>query len=42
MKIETRESISGGAVVTEGLLQLDRAGQDTVVIPVGGLIGCAT
>ncbi|MFZ5795420.1 MAG: hypothetical protein ACRCS5_14420 [Sphingomonas sp.] len=42
MKIETRESISGGAVVTEGLLQLDRAGQDTVVVPVGGLIGCAT
>ena len=42
MKIETRESISSGAVVTEGLLQLDRAGQDTVVVPVGGLIGCAT
>lgn len=41
MKIETRESISGGAVVPEGILQLDRAGQDSVVVPVAGLIGCA-
>ena len=42
MKIETRESVSGGAVVPEGILQLDRAGQDTVVLPVAGIIGCAT
>lgn len=42
MTIETRESLTGGAVVTDALLQLDRPGQDTVLIPVGGLIGCAS
>ena len=42
MKIETRDSISGGAVVPEGVLQLDRVGQDSIVVPVAGLIGCAT
>ncbi len=41
MKVETRESISAGAVVPEGLLEIDQAGQDTVVVPVAGLIGCA-
>lgn len=40
MKVETRESISGGAVVPEGLLEIDQAGQDTVIVPVAGLIGC--
>ena len=42
IKIETRQSISAGAVVPEGILQIDRAGQDSVVVPVAGLIGCAT
>ena len=41
MKIETRDSLSGGALVPEATLQLDRAGQDTVIVPVAGLIGCA-
>ncbi len=41
MKIETRASISGGAAVPEGVLQLDRAGQDSIVVPVAGIIGCA-
>lgn len=41
MRIETRESISAGAVVPEATLQLDRAGQDTVIVPVAGMIGCA-
>ena len=41
LKIETRDSISGGAVVPEGTLQLDRAGQDSIIVPVAGLIGCA-
>ncbi|MDY7525434.1 hypothetical protein [Sphingomonas sp. 10B4] len=40
MKVETRESISGGAVVPEGLLEIDQAGQDTIIVPVAGLIGC--
>jgi len=38
---ETRTSITGGGVVPDGILQLDRTGQDSVVIPVAGLIGCA-
>lgn len=41
MRIETRASITGGAVVPDGLLELDRTGQDSVVIPVAGLVGCA-
>lgn len=41
MKIETRETLSGGAMVPEGLLQIERSGQDTVVLPVAGIIGCA-
>lgn len=41
MKIETRASVVAGAVVPEGVLQIDRAGQDSVVVPVAGLIGCA-
>jgi hypothetical protein len=40
MKIETRDSITAGAVVTEGLLQIDRTGQDSILVPVSGLIGC--
>uniref|UniRef100_UPI0035C97B28 hypothetical protein n=1 Tax=uncultured Sphingomonas sp. TaxID=158754 RepID=UPI0035C97B28 len=41
MKIEARASISAGAIVPEGLLQIDRAGQDTIMLPVAGIIGCA-
>lgn len=42
LKIETRGSIVGGAMVPEGILQIDRAGQDSIVVPVAGMIGCAT
>ncbi|WP_404369888.1 hypothetical protein AB5I39_00510 [Sphingomonas sp. MMS24-J45] len=42
LKIETKGSIVAGAMVPEGILQIDRAGQDSVVIPVAGMIGCAT
>lgn len=41
LKIETRGSIVGGALVPEGILQIDRAGQDSLVVPVAGMIGCA-
>jgi hypothetical protein len=41
LKIEPRESIVGGALVPEGILQIDRAGQDSLVVPVAGMIGCA-
>ncbi len=41
LKIETKGSIVGGALVPEGILQIDRAGQDSLVVPVAGMIGCA-
>jgi len=41
MRIESRSSITGGGVVSDGILQLDRVGQDSVVVPVAGLVGCA-
>ena len=41
LKIETRGSITGGAVVPEGILQIDRTGEDSLVVPVAGMIGCA-
>lgn len=35
-----RPDLRDGAVVPEATLTLERAGQDTVVMPVAGLIGC--
>lgn len=40
LRIETQQALSQGAVVPEATLQLDRTGQDTVILPVSGLIGC--
>lgn len=40
MRIETQDALTQGAVVPEATLRLDRAGQDTVIMPVSGLIGC--
>lgn len=40
MRIETQAALTQGAVVPEATLRLDRPGQDTVVLPVSGLIGC--
>ena len=41
MKIETRGDIKDGAAVGEASLRIDRAGQDSFVVPVAGIIGCA-
>lgn len=41
LRIETQQALTQGAVVPEATLQLDRAGQDTVVMPVSGIVGCA-
>ena len=41
MTIAARGDIKDGAPVPEGTLRLDRKGQDSVVLPVVGLIGCA-
>ena len=40
MAVATRADISSGATVTQAALRVDRTGRDTVVVPVGGLIGC--
>ena len=40
MAIATRADISAGATVTAATLRIDRPGRDTIVVPVGGLIGC--
>ncbi|WP_380780654.1 hypothetical protein [Sphingomonas sp. R86520] len=40
MAIATRADITAGATVTAATLRIDRPGRDTVVVPVGGLIGC--
>lgn len=31
----------GGARIADSTLRIDRPGRDTVIVPVGGLIGCA-
>ncbi|MEO9131564.1 MAG: hypothetical protein ABI240_10180 [Sphingomonas sp.] len=40
MTVTARGDIKDGASVPEGSLRLDRKGQDGVVLPVVGLIGC--
>ena len=42
MDIVEQDGLTGGAKVPSGSLQVDRAGQDGVVVPVAGLIGCRT
>ena len=41
LSIASRADMTRGALVPQGTMRIDRAGQDTVVVPVGGLIGCA-
>jgi hypothetical protein len=40
MTITTRGDIAQGATVIPASLRIDRPGHDTIVLPVGGLIGC--
>lgn len=40
LTIATRADLSAGAAVPEATLRIDRPGKDTVILPVGGLIGC--
>ena len=39
MTVATRADIAAGATVS-ATLRVDRTGRDTIVVPVGGLIGC--
>lgn len=41
MTIAPRDDLAGGASVPDAILTIDRAGRDTVVVPVAGMIGCA-
>ena len=40
MVVEAKESLSQGAQVRDGVLRIDRAGRDGIVVPVAGLVGC--
>lgn len=40
MDIVQQEGLTAGAKVPTGSLQIDRPGQDGIVVPVAGLIGC--
>jgi hypothetical protein len=40
LQIVTNANLTNGAQVPAGTLRVDRTGQDTLVIPVAGLIGC--
>ena len=41
MSIVTRGDLKDGASVPEATMRIDRVGQDSVVVPVAGLVGCA-
>ena len=41
MKIEKRADLKDGAVVRDATLRVDRTGQDSVVVAVAGIVGCA-
>ena len=41
MTITTGADLANGGKVTEATLRIDRPGKDSVIVPVGGLIGCA-
>lgn len=42
MTITQRESLQDGAIVSDASIRLTRGNQDEIVVPVGGLVGCAS
>lgn len=40
MEVVQQEGLTAGAKVPTGSLQVDRTGEDGIVVPVAGLIGC--
>lgn len=42
LAVQTRKDLTQGAVVERGTLRIDRPGKDSIVLPVSGLIGCAS
>jgi hypothetical protein len=41
MSVQAQANLTQGAEVSAGTLTVQRPGRDTVILPVGGLIGCA-
>jgi len=41
LTIATDSNLAGGARIGDATLRIDRPGRDTLVVPAGGLIGCA-
>ena len=41
MTVVADSSLAGGARIADASLRIDRTGKDSVVVPAGGLIGCA-
>ncbi|TPG43728.1 hypothetical protein EAH79_05495 [Sphingomonas koreensis] len=41
INVQSRAQLTGGAIVPSGTLTIERPGKDTVIVPVGGLIGCS-
>ena len=41
MRVEQRATLGQGAAVPSATLRIDRAGRDTIVVPMAGLVGCA-
>ena len=41
LTVETNPNLTGGGTVPSATLTIDRAGLDGIVMPAGGLIGCA-
>ncbi|MBN8807755.1 MAG: hypothetical protein J0I47_05915 [Sphingomonas sp.] len=41
LQVAAADDVPGGARVGDSTLRIDRAGQDTIVVSVGGMIGCA-
>lgn len=42
LTVQTRADLSNGAAVPEAILRIERPGRDGIVMPLAGLIGCAT
>ena len=41
LSVTERPDLTDGALVPDAMLTVERAGQDTIVVPAGGMIGCA-
>jgi len=42
MEILLRDDLKEGAAVPVGTLRVDRVGQDSIIVPVAGIIGCSS